>query len=329
MKEKINKISAFIKIDKLKDDKQVVVFLVCLFIATALWFLNALSKDYSTTISYPVKYVGAPPNQFLANEPPTKLELKVDAHGFTLLRHKLNLSFSPIVLNLSNITRDVEPIGGFYTISTNSLLRRISSQVSNEITISEVQPEIIRIFLDSLKTKSVPVKADIELDFKPQFNLKNPVSVVPENIRITGPATIIDTLNFLKTEYKLYDKLDGAIERSVSVEHPENVTLSPEKVVVKIDVEKFTEKELKVPVRIKNKPENVNVKLFPSEIKLSFLVGLSDFEDITAADFNVAVDYNSITPESRNMEVSIESKPSFIQLLRFAPETVEYLIETN
>ena len=132
MKKNFNKISNYFKIDKLKNDKRIVVSLVCLLIATVLWFLNALSKDYSTTITYPVKYVDAPKNQFLANEPPSKLDLKVNAHGFTLLRHKLSLSFSPIVLNLTTITQNLEDSGDGFIIYTSNLIRRVSSQVSNE-----------------------------------------------------------------------------------------------------------------------------------------------------------------------------------------------------
>ena len=100
MKIKLSEITGYFKIERLKNDKQIVVFLVCLLIATALWFLNALSKDYSTTISYPVKFVNPPSNQFVSNKLPQKFELQVEAHGFTLLRHKLSLSFSPIVINL-------------------------------------------------------------------------------------------------------------------------------------------------------------------------------------------------------------------------------------
>ncbi|MEN8118111.1 MAG: CdaR family protein [Bacteroidota bacterium] len=329
MIKRINKILAHFKVEKLKNDKRIVVFLVCVLIATALWFLNALSKDYTTSIYYPVKYVNAPKNQFLSNEPPSKLELKVDAHGFTLLRHKLSLSFSPIVLNLNNITRNLKSENGVYSVNTNSLSRGISSQVSNEISVSDIRPEIIKIVLDSLKTQDIPVKTDIEVKFKPQFNLKSPVTISPEKVRITGPATIIDTIRFLKTKQKVFDKLDAKTEKTVEVLHPEGTSIIPEKIMLDINVEKFTEKELSIPIVVKNKPENVNIKLFPSELKLSILVGLSEFENITSSDFSAVIDYNSIKPESKNLEVGIESKPDFVQVIRYTPKSVEYLIEIN
>ena len=329
MNKTIHKIPEYFKIEQLRNDKRIVVFLVCLAIATGLWFLNALSKDYSTTISYPVRYVNPPKRQFLANNPPSKLELKVDAHGFTLLRHKLSLSFSPIILNLSNITRDLSAENGTYSIPSSAVMKRISSQVSNEISILEIHPDIIPIVLDSLKEKTVPVHTDISLGFKPQYNLKNPVSLEPQEVSITGPSAIIDTIQSLSTEKHAFEELDESVKKYLDIVHPKKVSIEPKRVMLNVDVEKYTEKVLRVPVLVRNKPDNVTVKLFPSEINLTCLVGLSEFEDITASSFSAYVNYDEIQNNGSRLSVLVEKKSSYIQLIRTAPETVEYLTEMN
>ncbi len=325
----IDKISQFLKIEKLKNNKQVIAFLVCLLIATTLWFLNALGKDYSTSILYPVKYMNPPKSQFLSNEPPSKLELKVDAHGFTLLRYKLSLSFSPIVLNLNNITQNVESEKGKYYIPTSGLLRRVSSQISNEITVRGILPDILVIELDSLKSKNIPIKPDINLGFKSQFNLKNPINLSPDRVKITGPSNIIDTIQFVSTKTLEFADLDHTVERFVDIVHPDKTSINPEKTTLKVEVEKFTEKEVKIPVHIINKPQRVKIKLFPSEVKVNCIVGLSRFDNITPEDFRAFVDYNDITEDTKNLKVTVEQKTSLAQLQRHNPEVVEFLIETN
>ncbi len=325
----LEKILQFLKVDKLKNNKQVVVFLVCLLIATVLWFLNALGKDYSTNILYPVKYMNPPKSQFLANEPPSKLELKVDAHGFTLLRYKLSLSFSPIVLNLNTITQNIESNKGKYYIPSSGLVRRVSSQISNEITVREIHPDILVIELDSLKSKNVPVKADIDLNFKPQFNLRIPVALDPDQIKITGPAHVIDTINFVSTKKLEFKEIDNSLARNVEILHPEKTDITPEKVLLKVEVEKFTEKDIKIPLQIKNKPKDVKIKLFPSEVRVSCMVGLSRFDNITAEDFSASVDYNDIKEDTKNLKITVKQKTSLVQSSRHTPEAVEFLIETN
>ncbi len=329
MNNNINKIPHYFRIEKLRNDKRIVIYLVCVLIATALWFLNALSKDYSTTISYPVRYVNPPSHQFLSNQPPSKLDLKVDAHGFTLLRYKLSLSFSPIVLNLGTITKNESAVNGSYNIQTSGLMRRIQSQVSSEISIVEIQPELIPIVLDSLKTKLVPVKTNFNLEFKPQYNLQKQIQLTPRSVKITGPSAIIDTIQSVQLEKLTLKDLDQNMATNVKVLYPDNTEADPEKVLVTIEVEKYTEKEIKIPIRVKNKPEGVNLKLFPSEVKVTCMVGLSEFENLTPNDFSAEVDYRDVTNELRTLNVKIEQKSSFIQVVRFAPESVEYLTETN
>ncbi len=329
MNKKLSKVLGYFNFEKIKNDKRIIVFLVCLLIATSLWFLNALSKDFSTSITYPVKYINPPSNQFLSNQPPSEIDIKVNAHGFTLLRNRLNFSFSPIILNLTNITKDIEPSANGYRINTNSIIRQISDQVSSEITINNILPEIFYVKLDSLKTKLVPIKTDIKLSFQPQFNLKEPVTLIPEQVEITGPAEILDTINFLITEKKTIEKLDAEISMTIKIVHPEKTTLKPANTVLKIPVEKFTEKEILMPIRIKNIPENANIKLFPSEIKLTVLVGLSEYEKIDASKFEVFVDYKDIETKIENLEVNVQSTMSNVEVLRITPASVEYLIETN
>ena len=328
--KKVSEISGFSRFEKFRNDKRVIVFTICLFIATVLWFLNALGKDYSTVISYPVRFVNPPRNRFVAAELPSKFELKVEAHGTTLLQHKLSLLFSPFIINISEITKDLTSTSGTYNIQTSRLLSHLSNQMGKEITIIEIQqPEYISIVLDSMATKSVQVLPSVRLNFKPQYKLKGKIDVSPERITVKGPANILDTLNALYTKPRAFEKLDADIERSVKVEYPANTEITPSKVRLKIPIEKSTEKELKIPVQLTNSPENMTIKFFPSEIKVTFLVGLSEFGKVNAAQFSAVVDYNEVNGETTSIQVKIENKPDNIDNIRVSPETVEFLIETD
>ena len=328
MNKNLTDISDYVKVVKLRNNKRIVVFLICLIIATALWFLNALGKDYTAQVSYPVKYINPPENQFLADNTPVKLDLTITGQGFTLLRLKM-LSFSPIILDIAGITKNIDSNSGTYKVLSKNLINDISEQFSDEIKISEISPELIDIVLDSLVTKTVPVELDLNVEFVPQFNLKNPISTKPDKVEITGPTLILEKINTLKTKVNIINKLEAGITQEIDLIHPEKTTISPEKVTLTIDVEKYTEKELKVPVEIKNKPGEIRMKIFPSEIKVLFTVGLSRFESIKPSDFGVSVDYNSIVNDINSLNISVNKKPDFIQALRFNPEKVEFLIEAN
>lgn len=328
MNKNFSDISNFLKGVNLRNNKRIVVFLICLIIASTLWLLNALSKDYSTLISYPVKFINPPDNRFLADKTPEKLDLQVDGQGFTILRFKL-LSFTPIKLDIEDMIKNMDSNTGTFKITSQNLITKIEDQLSNEVSVARINPEILVIVLDSLTTKTVPVELDINVDFEPQFNLKAPISTNPDEVNITGPTIILDKISVVKTKVNITNKLNSSINQEIELIHPDKTSIIPGKVTLVIEVEKYTEKELKIPIEILNKPENVRIKLFPSELKVVFTVGLSRFEDITATDFGASVDYNTIVKDVNNLAITLYKNPEYTQAIRLIPEKVEFLIETN
>ena len=328
MIKNFSEISGDFEIEKLRNNKRVAVFLICLFISTVLWFMNALSKDYTTTVSYPVKFIHLPENQFLSGGAPADFTLTVRGKGFALLQHKI-LAYSPVEIDISQIILNAEKSSGTYKITSRNLLGTLSTQVSSDITISEIKPEMLEIVLDSLSTKTVPVEIDLNVDFVSQMHLKNKVSTNPDKVEITGPSIVLDNISAVKTKVNISNKLNTSIQQEIDLIHPEKTTIVPEKVTISIEVEKYTEKELKVPVEIFNKPADVQLKLFPSEIKLYCSVGLSRFDSVKAADFGIAVDYNSIINDVNSLGLTIFKQPELVQNIKLNPEKVEFLIETN
>jgi hypothetical protein len=329
MNGKNSKILTFLRLDSLRKDRRIFVFSICLVIATTLWFLDALSKEYTTTLSYNVKYVNPPENLFLANNPPSKLDIMVEAHGFTLLRHKLAFSFSPILLDLNEFSPNIDSIQNSVQVTSETLIRRIDNQVSKEISISEVSPRTILLRFDNLETKRVPVNPLVNLNFKPQFNLSGAVTIRPDTIEISGPAGVLDTINILHTVPVTFNDLETSVEQLIRVQHPVRTELSPDRIILSVPVEKFTEKRITLPVQIINMPEDGHVKLFPPQVTISFMVGLSSYESISPADFTATVDYSQVSGERETLEVQVESKPMFIQMVKVSPASVEYLIETE
>jgi YbbR domain-containing protein len=328
MIKNITEIPGDFEIRKLRNNKRVVVFLICLFISTVLWFLNALSKNYNTIISYPVKFVNPPENRFLGGTPLSTLQLSVEGKGFILLQHKL-LTFSPIELDISEMIKNSVPVSGIYNIPAQNLRNSVSDEISSDLDIFVIRPEMIEIILDSLTTKNVPVEIDLDVEFASQMHLKNKVVTNPDMVEISGPAIILEKMSSVKTKVNIVNQLQNSIDQEIELIHPEKTTIVPEKVMIHIEVEKYTEKELSVPIEILNKPPGVDLKLFPSEIKLLCNVGLSRFDKIKSSDFGIAVDYKSITADVNSLLITIYKQPEFIQNIRLNPERVEFLIETD
>ena len=74
---------------KITLNRKVLVFFFFLLLSILFWFLTAMNQEYETTISYPVRYIKFPERKVLVNDIPDRLDLSVNAGGYTLLRYKL------------------------------------------------------------------------------------------------------------------------------------------------------------------------------------------------------------------------------------------------
>ena len=312
---------------KFLSDKKLTTIIICILISTALWFLNALGKTYTTSIFYAVRYINMPENKVLSNDPPSKLELKVTAPGFTIFSYRILMAYSPIVLNLSEVTKNSKPTPDGYLVRTESLIRNISSQMSKDITLTSIDPDYLTFRFDSLLTRTVEIKPVLETSFRQQFNIAGPVRVMPGKVQVKGIRETIDTIKYVLTEKKTFTMLNKTVESKLDLIAPPNTKIQPQTVNIEIPVEEFTEKEILVPVTITNNPPNLGIKLFPSQIKLTFLTSLTQFKEITQANFRVVANFSDIKQGTTLLPVRIEKQPEFIQSVKYTPESVEFLIE--
>ena len=127
-------------------NRNIVSYLICVVIASILWFLNTLSKDYLTEITYPVKYTNFPAGKYPVAELPTQIQLTVKAKGFALLGHSIRTSFLPITFNVgSYCNHALSDKAGIqeFILNTNDIKDKITecSSGRDRIPIRTIGPE--------------------------------------------------------------------------------------------------------------------------------------------------------------------------------------------
>jgi hypothetical protein len=69
------------------------------------------------------------------------------------------------------------------------------------------------------------------------------------------------------------------------------------------------------------------MRIFPLNTNITFLVSATLYDEITANNFLLVVDYNDIKTDTKRCKIHLRQKPNNIHNLRMVPEYVEYLIE--
>ncbi len=314
---------------ELKGDRNVFIFLIFLFLSTGFWFLNALQKDYTTTIEYPVKFTNIPKGYVLKDNRNKLLQLKVNAGGFNILRYHLSTSFDTKTISVSEMKqlRD-DNKAGFYLLSSK-FFRSLNGQLSSGLRLLEISPDTLFINLSPLKIKKVPVSTNIKTLFEKQYLQGGQLIVNPDSVIVSGDAAIVDSIQEVFTKYTVFNDLKDTLITKLSLEKIEGVKLSASSAYVTIPVEPFTESTISVPIIARNVPDTFQLKAFPPEITVSFRVSLSRFESIKAGDFLATINFTNelIMDNNQRLKVKLEKFPEGLYFIDYSPLFVEYLLE--
>ncbi len=312
-----------------RNKEKIITFLVCLGLSFFLWFLNALEKHYTDRIIVPVHYVNLPINKKSSGRLPQKLDMTVNATGYTILQHKLRLLVSPLLLDVDELTNhnlDSKYISK-YPIATNNHKEEIARQISSDMEIISIRPDTIYFNMSLVIEKKIKVRPIVKLGFYKEFNLKSPPFTNPDSIWIRGPQNILDTLKAVNTRPYSYQNLSHNLLREVKLDLLPEITSNTKQVLLNIPVEQYTEATFEIPVRVLNKPDSLLVKTFPSTVKVTCKVGLSDYNKINGNNFIAAIDYKDISHAGSKLPVELNRFPKKILDVNFFPKEVEYVIE--
>ena len=317
--------------EKVKSDKKILIFLFFLVLSTIMWVLQALSKEYTTIIDFPVKYINVPSDKVIVGNLPTKLAIKVNSFGYNLASYSISKSFAPVVCDLKSYSlKQLYTNNNYlYFIATDQMNEKVSSQLGQKIKILDFYPDTIFFQFADVVNKTVRIEPNLNIAFDKQYLLKDNIVIDPAFVRITGPNTILDTITFIKTKPLNFRGLNKTIKQKININTINGINYSVENVNITIPVEKYTESSIYVAVKVLNLPKKYKFNIFPNKIKISYFVGLSKFEKVKPSDFLVIVDYKTIVEDKSNkkLRVKLLKYPTFIKNIKFQPQSIDYILE--
>lgn len=326
----IRRLSGFLKKIRKKLDRNFFIFMIFLFLSGLFWLLNELSREAIADISYPVKYINLPGNKMLANEVPKRLNLKLRAPGYTLIRFKLSSGLIPLNLDMESYFLRQLPgkNSSDYYLLTRELRGRFERRLSSTITIIDIQPDSLFFKFDSIIYKKVPVTPSVEYTMARQFMLRDEFQTTPDSIVVSGPGLVLDTLKAVSTKAVNFIELNTSVEQEIKLKPIPRVEFNNETVFLFAAVEQFTEASLKVHIKAINVPDSLVLKTFPNQVSLTCNAGLSDYDKVSAHVFQLEVDYQDIGQSlGGKLKVNIASAPEFVRYVRIHPLYVEFIIE--
>ncbi len=300
-------------------------FISFLITSLLIWMLINLSKEYTSVVSYTINYEALPQNKILQEKPLETIDLLLKGSGFRLFSEK----FSNKKIRLDTRKLRQKTKNNFYLLPNNHK-QAIQEQLPSGLQFVEVLQDSIHLKIGSLATKKIPVIADINLHFQPGYNLLETVVIQPDSITIFGSELQLDKIkNIAITQLEL-ENISKNFRQEVALQLPntiENIRFSHQKVTLIGKVDKFTEGKFELPFSVINIPVGVDLNTFPKKIKLTYKVGLKDFNNVKMNSFTVVCDYKKVAENDVNYLVpKVTVKPGVVYSVKIEPNKIDFLI---
>lgn len=311
-------------------NKKIVAFLICIVIASFLWIINALNRTYTKTIAVPLKFINLPKNKALSSELPKYIQADVKASGAKLLFIDFKKNEKEIIIDLNNLSSKQLKLNNL-SINTALSIGNLSKLFNTEIELIKVKPDSIYFSFGRSYQKIVPVIADLQIDFDTLYNYGDKVKISPSSLTLFGDSLLLSSIDEVKTEKIVLNNLNKTINQKATIvlpeEFEERIGISQKEVNLDINVDKFTELNLDVPIETIKVPKGYELKTFPDKINLHIKVGLLEYDSLRPEQFRVLVDYSDIPKNKNKLPVKIDQQTDNVKIIKIIPQKVEYLIK--
>ncbi len=298
-------------------------FLFFLIFTSALWLLIQFSKNYTKEVEIAIRYTNLPEDKIFNEESDQIVRMTLNGNGFRLMNH----SWKKPILEF-NIDDASSMINDQYYFRLDKGSRILKNKLDFKGNILALQKDSLRLKLDINLQKKVPVQLVQDVKYSVGYGSDKGLVVQPDSIVISGPSKIIDTIKSVNTASLQLEGLnvDYVDELIIDLESlPEIIKIKPDKVTATIEVSKFTEGNQKIPITVKNVPEDTEIKIFPKEVMVVYRVGLDKYNEISPRDFMVVADYAK-SGESSFLTLELFDKPESIHDVRLREKQIQFVV---
>lgn len=288
------------------------IIALCLMASCVLWFAFSMQEDYVQVLEFPTELTNLPADKALAAVPPQSVRIQLEAEGIQILR----LYYNPPTMPIDVSGGDVD-------------LGLTAPEFVKNVSIQTVTPRTVAVAVEDRITRRVPVEPRINMQFTPGYRMIGRVAAEPDSVSISGARSIVESIESWPTETRnlgaMRDSLHAPVALSDSL--APLLEMDTPEVIVKADIQAFTEARRMVSVRPVGLPAGVVVTFEPALVEVIYQVPLSQYDEVMEAEeFYAFVPYADILRDTLGRVFPMLHLPDGLEVRspRFEPESLKY-----
>ncbi len=276
-------------------------FAVFIGIAAMFWLILTLNDSVQDGCIVNIKISNKPDSITFISDVPKTIHVEVKDKGSSLMR-TMWMKTPTLTLNFHELAEHGQMI-----CSRSDMMSALKETFGSSATILSTSLDSLRLIYTDNPGKAIPVVAEVKASARAGYIVYgHPVSD-PPRVTAYGPREIIDTLHRVMTKSYVEQDLSETKSFISELKNIPGVRLIPGSVNVKVNVEPLVAKEDMVTVVAENVPHDENLLLFPSNVRVSYFVPMSEFSN-DKKGVRVVVDYNDLA-EHRGERLPLRIEP--------------------
>lgn len=290
-------------------------------VAALLWLIIKLSDTYTVTVPFAIRYIDIPASQLISDNN-QEVNATVKTTGFKLLNYYFkNKKKRRIDISLKEV-KYIKKDGNVYSYSSRYIIDQIGDYMSSNTNDIQLTDDTKYFNMSRLASKKVKIVPETNLSFDKQYNYYGEPISTPDSVTIYGSADDIDKTNEIKTETITRKNVNQNIVAKAKIDLDKKLRADIDEVEVSINVEKYTESEIVVPIII---PDSIKMHLFPEKVHIRYIVAMKDYAIINSLSFKAIVDTTDIFFKNV-LPVELVLSPNNTQIISINPKEVDYII---
>ncbi len=222
---------------------------LCVFAAAVFWIFNALNKEYSTNLKFPLQF-SFDDARFIPVDPlPGTLTMNVKGKGWDLLRKSLGYKVQHIVVEIER-PEETKKISG-------AALAPVAAGQIAPLLVNFTVTDTLRFKIESKASRRIGLTAALDgVSFKKGLGRTSAVAVLPDSISVEGPKSIIDALRDPVVLRITGDGIDANFRSNVEVdlEHKHLIKRNPPVAEVMFEVGPVEEVTRQIKLKVARAP---------------------------------------------------------------------------
>lgn len=280
--------------------------MLCLLAASIFWVFNALNKEYTSNIRFPLRFDYDTVKAIPAQSPPTSLLLNVSGNGWELFREGFGYKIPSLTIPLEK-PLEVKKIVG------STLLPLLANQIG-KLQINYVVTDTLFLQFDQRDTHNYKLFVDLrEISFSEGYGRVSPVVILPDSVKLQGPKSLLhelpDSLVITLPRKKLSSDFRELIE--INLPNIEMITRYPVAAEIIFEVNEISLLAINTKVEIRNLAKSKQATLSQDSVAAQIQIPIARKEEFEKITLSSSVDLKRLKKGTHILKPKLEGVPSY------------------